>query len=174
VVLAGAIRSIVSAYARCQLLRGDSFHGGIDITMAFQLDQNDPKQAHIAERLRNELILWLASVRPDGRPHLVPVWFLWEGETILIFSKPKNQKLSNVTANPAVTVALDSADDGDDIVVLEGVAALVNDPAASTTLAAYATKYTGRLADMGWTPESMAKEYTEAIRITPTRILVSF
>jgi PPOX class probable F420-dependent enzyme len=142
--------------------------------MAFQLNPNDPKQAHIAERLRDELILWLASVRPDGRPHLVPVWFLWEGETILIFSKPKNQKLTNVTANPAVTVALDSADDGDDIVVLEGVAALVNDPAASATLAAYATKYAGRLADMGWTPESMAKEYTEAIRITPTRILVSF
>jgi PPOX class probable F420-dependent enzyme len=142
--------------------------------MAFQLDPNDSKQAHIADRLRNELILWLASVRPDGRPHLVPVWFLWEDETILIFSKPKNQKLTNLQANPAVAVALDSADDGDDIVVLEGVATLVNDPDTSAKLAAYATKYADRLADMGWTPESMAKEYTEAIRITLTRTLVSF
>src|SRR5690349_12857681 len=75
--------------------------------MAFHLDMSDPRQAHTAERLRAEEILWLASVRPDGRPHLVPVWFLWEGETILIFSKPENQKIRNLRQNPAVSVSLD-------------------------------------------------------------------
>src|SRR6185437_16095997 len=90
--------------------------------MPFHLDLSDPDQAHAAERLRSATILWLASVRPDERPHLVPVWFLWEGATILIFSKPKNQKIRNLRQNPAVTVSLDDTDEGDDVVVLEGVA----------------------------------------------------
>ena len=86
-------------------------------------------------------ILWLASVRADGRPHLAPVWFLWEGEAILIFSKPEQQKIRNIRQNPAVTLALDTADDGEDVLVLEGVAALVDDPDLTTALPAYASKY---------------------------------
>ena len=109
--------------------------------MAFQLDDSDPGQAHTAERLRKETILWLASVRADGRPHLAPVWFLWEGEAILIFSKPEQQKIRNIRQNPAVTLALDTADDGEDVLVLEGVATLVDDPDLTTALPAYASKY---------------------------------
>jgi hypothetical protein len=32
--------------------------------------------------------LSLASVRRDGRPHVVPLWFIGDGETIVAFSKP--------------------------------------------------------------------------------------
>ncbi len=137
--------------------------------MAFQLDDSDPGQAHTAERLRKETILWLASVRADGRPHLAPVWFLWEGEAILIFSKPEQQKIRNIRQNPAVTLALDTADDGEDVLVLEGVAALVDEPDLTTALPAYASKYSARLAEMGWTGKSMAKQYSQAIRVTITR-----
>jgi PPOX class probable F420-dependent enzyme len=137
--------------------------------MAFQLDDSDPGQAHTAERLRKETILWLASVRADGRPHLAPVWFLWEGEAILLFSKPEQQKIRNIRQNPAVTLALDTADDGEDVLVLEGVAALVDEPDLTTALPAYASKYAARLAEMGWTGKSMAKQYSQAIRVTITR-----
>ncbi len=139
--------------------------------MTFRLDANDPQQAHITERLRTDVILWLASVRPDGRPHLVPVWFLWEGETILLFSKPENQKVRNLRQNPAVTVALDSTDEGDDVIVLEGIAAIIDDPDITTVLPAYASKYAQSIADLGLTAETMAKEYSQAIRITITRQL---
>jgi PPOX class probable F420-dependent enzyme len=137
--------------------------------MAFHLDGNDPAQAHTAERLRETLILWLASVRPDGRPHVVPVWFLWEDEAILIFSKPENQKVRNLRHNPAVTLALDDSREGDDVTVLEGLADLVNDPSLTTAIADYAAKYATLLADMGWTAETMAREYSQAIRVTITR-----
>ena len=141
--------------------------------MAFQLDMSDPRQAHTAERLRAEVILWLASVRSDGRPHLVPVWFLWEGETILIFSKPENQKVRNLRQNPAVTVSLDGTKQGDEVTVLEGNAAVIDDSEITTALPAYASKYATLLAEMGWTAESMAKEYSQAIRITITRQIAS-
>jgi nitroimidazol reductase NimA-like FMN-containing flavoprotein (pyridoxamine 5'-phosphate oxidase superfamily) len=53
--------------------------------------------AHIAERLQKEPLIWLSTVRPDQRPHLVPVGFLWENnEEILIISKPENQKIRNM------------------------------------------------------------------------------
>lgn len=137
--------------------------------MAFHLDSNDPEQAHTAERLRTAEILWLATVRPDGRPHLVPVWFLWEGETILIFSKPNNQKIRNLRQNPAVTVSLDATGRGNDVIVLEGTAQFVDDPDTTTALPAYANKYADLLADMQWTAETMAKEYSQAIRVTIIR-----
>lgn len=141
--------------------------------MAFQLDMSDPQQAHTAERLRAEKILWLASVRPDGRPHLVPVWFLWEGETILLFSKPENQKVRNLRQNPAVSVSLDGTNHGDDVTVLEGIAAIIDGHEVTTTLPAYASKYAALLADVGKTAETMAKEYSQAIRITITRQLAT-
>lgn len=137
--------------------------------MSFQLDTSDPDQAHIAERLRSGIILWLASVRPDGRPHLVPVWFLWEGGTILILSKPNNQKIRNLRQNPAVTVALDGADEGDDVIVLEGIAEVVSDPDVSSVPPAYTSKYAGQLVEMSTTIEALAREYSQPIRITITR-----
>lgn len=132
------------------------------------LDPQDPQHAHIAERLRTDLLAWLTSVRPDGRPHSVPVWFLWDGETILVFSKP-NQKIRNLRERPTVIVAIDDTREGDDVVIVEGEAALLPLGEVSTTMEPYAVKYARLLADLGWTAATMATEYTEAIRITPTR-----
>lgn len=148
---------------------GTPFHTKKAGSMSFELDTSDPKQAHIADRLRDEVILWIATVRPDGKPHLVPVWFLWHEGTILVFSKPNNQKVRNLRQNSAVVVSLDNTDDGDDVITFEGVAELFDDLGVTPEMPEYASKYTGELADMNQTPASMAQEYTQAIRITPTR-----
>ena len=134
-------------------------------------DLSTPQGAHIAERLRDDLIVWLATVRPDGRPHLAAVWFLWDGETILIFSQP-NQKVRNLRANPHVALSLDDTDTGDDVVTIEGVAELMPSGAVTAELAPYAEKYAAKLREMGWTPQDMAQSYTEALRITPTTFRV--
>lgn len=135
------------------------------------LDLARPEHAHLQERLARDLIVWISSTRPDGRPHLVPVWFLWQGGDLLMFSKP-DQKVRNLRAHPAVMFALDNTDDGEDVALIEGVATLL--PAGEVTpesLSTYAEKYHGKLTEMGWTPASMAQSYTQAIRITPTRFL---
>src|SRR5215469_3639763 len=102
------------------------------------LDLVNSKHAHVDERLRKNLIIWLGSMRPDGRPHLVYVWFLWDGKNILIFSQPNSQKIRNLRQNPRVTLALDNTKDGEDMVILEGKAELLPDPAVKPTLPAYA------------------------------------
>lgn len=131
------------------------------------LGRSTPQGAHIAERLRDDLIVWLATVRPDGRPHLAAVWFLWDGATILIFSQP-NQKVRNLRANANVALSLDGTEAGDDVIVIDGAAELLPSGSVTTELAPYAEKYAAKLREMGWTPHSMAQSYTEAIRITPS------
>lgn len=139
-----------------------------EVKEKYVLDLKKERDAHIDQRLRNEAIIWLSTVRPDGRPHLVPVWFLWEGQTILVFSMPNNQKIRNIRANNNVSLALEALDEGGDVVIIEGEATLLNDPAVKTTLPAYVQKYRAAMQDMGSTPEAMAKTYSQAIRITPT------
>ncbi|HEX9988852.1 MAG TPA: pyridoxamine 5'-phosphate oxidase family protein [Chloroflexia bacterium] len=134
------------------------------------LDLSKPKHAHADERLRNDVMGWLGTVRPDGRPHLVAVWFLWDGETILIFSK-KDQKIRNLQSNTQTIFALDDTKGGGEVIVIEGEAALLEHGSVTPALPAYEEKYAPQLARFGWTGESMGREYTEPIRITPKRIM---
>src|SRR5438477_5945670 len=122
------------------------------------LDLAQPKDAHIEQRLRSELIIWLSTVRPDGRPHLVPVWFWWDGATVLIFGQPNSQKVRNLRHNSQVVVALDTADEGEDVALFEGRAELLAEGVAQATLPAFAAKYAALFVRIGSTPERMAKE----------------
>jgi PPOX class probable F420-dependent enzyme len=130
------------------------------------LDLTQKRDAHIDQRLREDIIIWLGSVRPDGRPHLVAVWFLWTGEDLLIFSKPHQQKIRNLCQNPHVILALDNTNLGVDPITLEGEAELLADPEVNTTLPGYVAKYGAHITGIGYTPETMAKAYSQTIRIT--------
>jgi len=135
------------------------------------LDLSNPKDAHIDERLRAEPVIWLATTRPDGRPHLVPVWFFWDGETITIYSQPNNRKMRNLQHNPNVSLALNTADDGDDVVIVEGKAELPGKAAQTMNNPAYVEKYSRLIEAMQTNPDEIAAEYSEVIRVTPTRFI---
>lgn len=134
------------------------------------LDLDNPKYARIEGRLRSDLMLWLSTVKPDGKAHLVPVWFLWDGETFLIFSKP-DQKIRNLKQNTSVMLGLDDTHGGADPILFTGVAELLPPGEVTPSMPAYAEKYAARLAEYKWTGESMGKVYSEAIRITPDKLL---
>jgi len=55
------------------------------------------------------------------------------------------------------------------VVIVEGIAELVDDPKISMTMPAYVEKYGAMIKDMGWTPESVAAEFSVGIRVTPTK-----
>jgi len=84
------------------------------------LDVTRSDDRHTSERLAAEPVIWLGTVRRDGRPHNVPVWFAWHDPAVLIFSIPGTVKVRNVRRSPAVSLALDSADGGQDIVLADG------------------------------------------------------
>ncbi len=139
--------------------------------MASVLDLTQQRHAHIDQRLHNDYVIWLNSIRPDGRPHAVVVWFLWDGESVLMFSRPKNQKVHNIQHNPNVLLALDNTNNGSDPITIEGTATLLAQGDTDVTLAAYVKKYGDGIKELGSTPEQMATEYSQAIRITPTRVM---
>jgi len=134
------------------------------------LDLSDPRQAGVAQRLQQEEFAYFTTVRPDGRPHTVPVCFLWDGSTILIFSQPNNVKIRNVRQSPHVSLALDNFGHNNTPVVVEGTAALVDEPGVEFMMPAYAAKYTALAARIGVTLQQLSQEYTQAIRIVPTKI----
>lgn len=122
-------------------------------------------------RLRQNLIAWFTSVRADGQPVTVPVWFLLrEDETILLYTTPGSAKLRNIAANPKVSLALDVCDLGRNIVRLEGVARRVDDQPAADKHPAYLAKYTERIGAMFDTPEQFAAKFSVTVLVTPTRV----
>jgi PPOX class probable F420-dependent enzyme len=135
------------------------------------LDLTKERDAHIDQRLRSDPITWLSTVRRDGRPHTVPVWFLWDGKNILIFSQLDNQKIRNLRNNPNVTLALDGTNEGGDVVVLEGKAELLKEKSTEFDQSNYITKYGSAIQEMGQTPESLAQSFSQPIRITPTKFI---
>jgi PPOX class probable F420-dependent enzyme len=133
--------------------------------------QTKPNSAHVEQRLREEPIIWFTTVRSDGRPHTVPVWFLWDGETFLIFSQPGNLKIRNVQRNPHITLALDGTKQGGDVVTVEGEAELLSEPSRNMTIPAYFEKYVAYMKNMGVDPKDLAEDYSQPIRIKPTKFI---
>jgi len=127
-------------------------------------------QPHVEERLRSDEMVWLTTVRPDGRPHSIPVWFLWDGATVLIWSKPNTQKIRNLRQHHSVTLALDDTKKG--VVILEGTAELLGRGDGSVTLQAYGEKYSeGLRRIIGRTAEEFTTLYSQPIRVTPVRLI---
>ena len=123
--------------------------------------------ARIRRFLEEEPIVWLSMVRPDGRPHLVPIWFWWDGVAILIFSKPDAQKVRNLRGRPDVMLALGDADEDFDVGLLRGTAELLDRPTREVVPAAHLAKYAERMAAIGLDTETYAETYSQVIRITP-------
>ena len=67
--------------------------------------------ARIDRLLNREPIVWLSTVRPDATPHLVPIWFSWDGERLFVASKPDARKVRNLRVNPKVMLALGEPDE---------------------------------------------------------------
>src|SRR4028119_1970005 len=86
------------------------------------LDTTSEAGSRTEERLLNEEIARLTTVRPDGQPQAVPVWFLWDGEAFLVYSRPGDRKLRNIEANPKINLNLNSNDSGGDVVRAGGAA----------------------------------------------------
>jgi len=84
--------------------------------------------------------VWLCTLRPDGSPHLTPVWFWFSGDAWWISSASRNVKVANLEHDHRVSLALS---DGDRPVVAEGAAALHRDAYPSDVTNGFASKYGG-------------------------------
>ena len=129
------------------------------------------RRARVETRLHTNLMAWLTTVTPAGRPDSVPVWFLLrDDDSVLVYSQPGKAKLRNIDANPHVALGLDVTDIGRDIIRIEGTAARVPDNPPADSVPEYAAKYAERIGAIFGTVERFAEAFSEAIVITPSRL----
>lgn len=119
--------------------------------------------------LAAERVVWLSTVRPDGLPHLVPTWFLWDGDALLVYSKPDAVKVRNLRANPRLMVALGRPEHDFAVGLIEATAEL--EPHDDGVPDAFFAKYAADLAAAGLERAAFCATYTQTVRILPTRFL---
>jgi PPOX class probable F420-dependent enzyme len=132
------------------------------------LDTSTARGKHVQRRLERETIIWLATAGAEGRPHVVPVWFWWDGDSFLIYSLP-GQKVRDVEANSQVALHFNATSEGGDVVRIDGTAARLRRHPPAHKVPDYVRKYAALIKGYGWTPESFARDYNVVLRIRPTR-----
>jgi PPOX class probable F420-dependent enzyme len=96
------------------------------------------------------------------------VWFVLDGDDVLVFSKPDTAKLRHIAANPEVSLHLNGDDHGGHILVVNGTAQV--DEAKASEAPGYLDKYSSFYARIGFeTPEAFDAEYSVRIRVVPKR-----
>ena len=125
------------------------------------IDPGTEKGARADARLRDELVVWLITVSADGSPVPTPVWFWWDGETVLVYSQREKPKLRHIAANPRVSLAMRTDELGDEITVLAGEAVVDPSLPSAAEHAGYRQKYADLIARLGADPVSFAGEYAD-------------
>ncbi len=137
------------------------------------LDSSEAAGAEVRRRLESDIIGWFVTTRPDGRPHAVPVWFLWRGDRALIMSEPKTVKVANVRHSPHAVLHLHTDATGNGAVVLTGTAT-INERSATQWLDEirddYTAKYAEGMKSFGMGLEGIAEQFSTVIEFRPTSL----
>jgi PPOX class probable F420-dependent enzyme len=124
----------------------------------------------VAQRLKEERIIWLTTVNSNGVPQPRPVWFLWDGETFLVYSQPNTYKLDHIVRNPQVALNLDGDGQGGDIVVFTAETRLDSEAPPANEVPEYVEKYQAGFKRIGMSAGEFANTYSVALQITPINL----
>lgn len=134
----------------------------------------DPaSHADVLARLERDIIGWFTTVRADGSPHAVPVWFYWHDGRALVMSEPDTAKVRNVRRGSPVLLHLHTRADGDGVVILEGRGEF-SERTSSEWLPeigeGYQAKYAEAIAAYGMPLEAIGEKFSTVIEVVPTRL----
>jgi PPOX class probable F420-dependent enzyme len=129
------------------------------------IDWNEKFAKKVNRRLAKERVGWFVTVGADLNPQPRPVWFVWDGETILVYSQAKARKVSHIAGHPKVAFHLNTDEDGSHVAVLLGEAAADSKTPPADKMPAYLKKYRKGIRELEMTPEEFAREYSVPIRI---------
>ena len=108
---------------------------------------------------------WMATTRPDGRPHAVPRDGVWVDDTLYYGGSPKTVHNTNLAANPAVSMHIG---DGWTAVIVEGIVERVTpDRALAERLSAGSQKY----AELGYARSADDYEGSESLALRADKVI---
>jgi nitroimidazol reductase NimA-like FMN-containing flavoprotein (pyridoxamine 5'-phosphate oxidase superfamily) len=112
------------------------------------------------KKLESSQNIWFSSVRPNGHPHMAPIWFAWYQEKLYVCIEAESVKGRNVVKNPFVVLALE---DGSNPVICEGRAEPLTAPWPEAVTTIFMRKYDWDL--------NVEKRYTQLLMVTPEKWL---
>lgn len=114
-------------------------------------------------RLTDSHDYWVSSVRPDGRPHAMPVWGVWLDDALWFSSSRQSRKYRNLAARPDCVLTTENPRRP---VVLDGRAAVRTEPAAIRAfLDALNAKY-----ETSYPPDFLNPEVNATFRVQPVTV----
>jgi len=90
------------------------------------------------QRLKKSHNYWITTVKPDGAPHTMVVWGLWQDGHFLFSTGSKSRKARNLAENASCVVCTEHAHEA---VIVEGTAEIADVPTRRRLLPAYERKY---------------------------------
>jgi PPOX class probable F420-dependent enzyme len=108
----------------------------------------------------------VATIRPDGTPHVTPVWVDYDGEHILFNTATGRAKWHHMQRDPRVTIEVYAQEDPYEYVTVTGTVELEESEEANRHIDKLSEKYTGNPKFQGFRPH----ERRVIVRITPERV----
>lgn len=137
----------------------------------FTIDTSTEFGLKTARRVNEEKLVWLTTVDSRGTPQPNPVWFLWDGGSFIVFSRPGQAKLANIARSGRVSLNFDATADEEQVTVFTGQAALIDrETISQDILDRYADKYAQGMININLPRPEYETAYTEVIRITPEKV----
>jgi PPOX class probable F420-dependent enzyme len=126
--------------------------------------------AEATDKIAHDHVAWLTTVTDSGAPAPNPVWFVADGDTIVVQAAPDSRKVHSIAQRKRVSLHFNSDRSGSDIVIVNGDATLEHDQPPST-LSSYVDKYQREIAEeLNMTLDDLDAVYHTRIRIRPTRV----
>jgi general stress protein 26 len=121
------------------------------------------------EVLQQPVIVRVTTISADGYPHTTPVWFMLDGDDLLIFGNRNTRKMKNILHNPKGSLAIGGDLVGTPTYLIQGDFTIEDDPDH-----AWATKITRH-----YEPPEKAEEWLESwkeldfvvLRLKPRRVI---
>jgi PPOX class probable F420-dependent enzyme len=113
----------------------------------------------------------LATVRKDGRPHVTPIWFLLDGDDVVLTTQATSAKAHAIRRDARVCLCVDDGVAPYSYVVVEGTATLSDD---LVELREWASRIGGRYMGADRAEEYGARNGVPGevlVRITPTKVI---
>jgi len=129
--------------------------------------------AKLSERVRAFLqerrFAVLGTINKDGSPQLTTMWYLLEGDTIVMNTKVGRTKERNMRRDPRISVCVA---DGYDFVTISGNVEMIDDPKiAQKDIHRLAVRYDGEESAKQQMEEQFSKETRASLRLKPERII---
>jgi PPOX class probable F420-dependent enzyme len=122
--------------------------------------------------LKGEYFVWLTTVDSNGTPQPRPVWFVLEGDSLLLYSQPGAFKLKHILNNPNVSVHFNTPDakGEEDVIVFTGAAKIDTKAEPVNKNSIYMRKYREGIKGLNSTPQQFTEAYSTAVRIQLTSL----